>query len=418
MSIITHLFVTVKEIEHQECLHLLENLLRKGTLTMKLLFDFGVEHTDATHSGEYAVSVLKDNTEDWRKVTNQSLYNKEAGYGFSSVDMVSAKKRNDERLKGDFCIPFNATFIADVPNGNYIASIIIGDAIAETDTSLKTNGEHLVLQNFRTIAGQFARHQFAVHVRDGRLKLSFGGLAPRINALELVLTSQQAAIYLAGDSTVTDPTPEGFPFSGWGQMLNYYFRHDVVVANYAVGGRSSKSFIAEGRLDEIKEKMKEGDFLFIQFGHNDQKADEARFTDPSTTYPQYLKQYIEAARAANATPVLITSVHRRFFDENGKIVDTHKAYLQAVRQLAAEEQVPLIDLAEKSKQLFEELGPEGTKSLLLWGEPGEWINYCNGVQDNTHFQEKGGLAIASLVVEGIRELGLQPLSMFLKPTGD
>lgn len=353
---------------------------------------------------------------EYKKVTAASLYNDELGYGFRSLDKVSAKQRTKEPQTGDFCIPFNATFIADVPNGNYIVSILIGDALAPTHTSLKSNGEHIVLQNYETVAGQFVREQFGVNVRDGQLKLGFGGLAPRINALELTASNQQVTIYLAGDSTVTDPTPEGFPFSGWGQMLNYYFKHDVVVANHAIGGRSTKSFISEGRLDRIMQEIKEGDFLFIQFGHNDQKSDEERFTDPETTYPEHLQKYIDAARAAKATPVLLTSMHRRYFDSDGKIIDTHKAYLGAVRKLAEQEQVAFIDLAEKSRELFERLGPEGTKEIFLWGEPGEWLIHSNGVRDNTHFQEQGGLAIAKLVVQGVRELQLMPLTMFLKPT--
>ncbi|MCM3632745.1 rhamnogalacturonan acetylesterase [Paenibacillus camelliae] len=367
---------------------------------MSWKFDFGPE---------------ADTAENYKKVTHTTLYDASLGYGFTSPHKLSAKRRTEQPLNGDFCIPFDATFIADVPNGNYIVTVLIGDAIAPTQTSLKTNGEHVVLQNYETVAGQFAHEQFGVNVRDGRLKLSFGGLAPRINALELTASEQQITIYLAGDSTVTDPAPSRFPFSGWGQMLNYYFKHDVVVANHAVGGRSSKSFIAEGRLDGIMETMREGDFLFIQFGHNDQKSDEERHTDPATTYPQYLKQYIEAARSVQATPVLLTSVHRRYFDQNGRLIDTHKDYLEAVRQLAADEHIPLIDLAEKSKQLFEQLGEEASRSLLLWGEPGEWINYSSGIKDNTHFQEQGGLAIAALVAQGIRELQLMPLTMFMKP---
>lgn len=355
-----------------------------------------------------------DVQEGYEKVSRAALYDDKLGYGFVSLEKVSVKKRTNDLLTGDFCIPFDATFIVDVPNGNYIVSLLIGDAIAATDTTLKTNGEHLVLNHYKTVAGQFAREQFGVNVRDGKLKLSFGGLAPRINALEITASSQQVTIYLAGDSTVTDPVPGNFPFSGWGQMLNYYFKHDVVVANHAIGGRSTKSFIDEGRLDRIREEMKEGDFLFIQFGHNDQKKDEARYTDPTTTYPEYLKRYIDAARSVKATPVLLTSVHRRYYDQAGKLIDTHKAYLEAVRQLAAEEQVALIDLAEKSRQLFEQLGPEGTTALFLWGEPGEWLNYSNGIRDNTHFQEQGGLSIAKLVVWGIQELQLMPLTMFLK----
>ncbi|HIW32134.1 MAG TPA: GDSL family lipase [Candidatus Paenibacillus intestinavium] len=367
---------------------------------MSYRFDFGPE----------AVTV-----EGYQKVTNTTLYDENIGFGFTSNHKISAKKRTDELLTGDFCIPFDSTFVADVPNGNYIVTLLMGDAHAPTHASMKTNGEHIVLQNYETVAGQYAREQFGVNVRNGQLKLSFGGLAPRLNTVELVPTSQQITIYLAGDSTVTDPSADGFPFSGWGQMLNYYFRHDVAIANHAIGGRSSKSFISEGRLEGILDEIKEGDFLFIQFGHNDQKSDEERFTYPQTTYPEHLQKYIDAARSKKATPVLITSVHRRDYDKNGGIINSHTTYLDAVRKLAEDENVALIDLADRSKQLFEELGEEATKMIFLWGEPGEWKNFSNGTKDNTHFQEQGGLQIAQLVVDGIRDLNLMPLKMFLKP---
>lgn len=366
---------------------------------MTLRLDFGPEGTPGA---------------GFTRVTASDAYDSGKGYGFADCSRVTAIRRGDEGLTGDFCIPFGSTFLADVADGNYLVSITMGDALAPTLTTVKTNGERLVLRDIRTVAGQYARELFSVNVRGGRLKLSFGGTAPRINSLEITPSREMITLYLAGDSTVTDSSEEGFPFCGWGQMLPSFFKHDVAVANHAQGGRSSKSFIGEGRLDPIAEEIKEGDYLFIQFGHNDQKTDEPRHTEPATTYPGYLREYIEAARAKGATPVLVTSVHRRYFDEAGKLKDTHGAYLEAVRQLAAEESVPLIDLAAKSKQLFEELGPEATKSLFLWGSPGEWMNYSGGIRDNTHFQEQGGLKIAGLVVEGIRENNLQTLVMFLR----
>lgn len=362
-------------------------------------FDFGPE-------GSAAIG--------YTKVCASDAYHPEIGYGFTAGGSITAIKRSDEGVTGDFCIPFGASFLADVEDGNYMVSVTMGDANAPTCTTVKTNGERLVLYNVCTVAGQFAREMFAVNVRGGQLKLSFGGTAPRINALEITASSEQITLFLAGDSTVTDSSPDGFPFSGWGQMLPYYFKHDVAVANHAIGGRSSKSFIAEGRLDAIMQEIKEGDFLFIQFGHNDQKTDEARHTDPATTYPEHLRKYIDAARSRHAFPVLITSVHRRYFETSGELVDTHKSYLDAVRKLAEEENVPLIDLADKSKRLFEEAGPEGTKSIFLWGAPGEWMNASGGVKDNTHFQEQGSLKIAGLVTEGIRELQLMPLTIFLR----
>lgn len=366
---------------------------------MMLRFDFGPE--GAAQDG-------------YTKVTAADVYSLEKGFGFTDCSRVTAISREAGLLTGDFCIPFNTSFLADVKDGNYIVTITAGDAWAPSCTTVKTNGERLVLRDICTVEGQYERQQFAVNVRGGQLKLGFGGTAPRINALEIAPSAEQVTLFLAGDSTVTDSSPAGFPFSGWGQMLPSFFKHDVAVANHAKGGRSSKSFIAEGRLDSIMEELKAGDYLFIQFGHNDQKQDEERHTDPSTTYLQHLRQYIDAARSRNAIPVLVTSVHRRYFEATGKLRDTHGAYLDAVRRLAEEEGIPLIDLAEKSKRLFEEAGPEGTKSMFLWGAPGEWMNYSSGIKDNTHFQERGSLIIAGLVVQGIRENNLQTLVMYLR----
>jgi lysophospholipase L1-like esterase len=350
----------------------------------------------------------------YTKVTAADSYDPERGYGFTSCANVSAIQRNEGALTGDFCIPFGSTFLVDVKDGNYIVALTAGDACAPTHTTLRSNGERIVLPEIRTVAGQYVRELFAVNVRGGQLKLSFGGLAPRVNALEIMPSQEQITLFLAGDSTVTDSSEQGFPFSGWGQLLQRFFKHDVAVANHAEGGRSTKSFIAEGRLDDIMKDIKEGDYLFIQFGHNDQKNDEERHTDPSTTYLENLRKYIEAAYSKKATPVLITSVHRRYFDASGKLKDTHGAYLDAVKQLAEEDGIALIDLAAKSKRLFEAEGPEGTKSIFLWGEPGEWSNYSSGVRDNTHFQERGGLSIAELVIQGIRENDLQTLIMYLR----
>lgn len=353
-------------------------------------------------------------SQGYTKVTAGDVYARERGYGFTDCSQVTALQRNEEALSGDFCIPFGATFLADVQDGNYIVTLTAGDKYAPTHTTLRSNGERSVLPDIHTVAGQVAREMFAVNVRGGQLKLSFGGLAPRVNSLEIVPSKEQVTLFLAGDSTVTDASEDGFPFSGWGQQLQRFFKHDVAVANHAEGGRSTKSFISEGRLDVIQEELKAGDYLFIQFGHNDQKNDEERHTDPPTTYIEHLRRYIEAAYSHKATPVLITSVHRRFFDASGKLQDTHGAYLDAVKQLAEEEGIALIDLAAKSKRLFEAEGPEGTKSIFLWGERGEWKNYPGGVRDNTHFQERGGLRIAELIVEGIRENELQTLIMYLR----
>lgn len=221
-------------------------------------------------------------------------------------------------------------------------------------------------------------------------------------------------IFIAGDSTAAAKMPDKKPETGWGEALPEFFTDQVEFDNAAVNGRSSKSFIHEGRLQKIAESIQEGDYLFVQFGHNDEKPNEDLYTEPFTTYKAHLTQYIEVAENAGARPVLLTSIHRRNFDERGVIQDTHGEYLTAVRELAAELKVPLIDMSEKSKRLFEQAGVEKTKELFLWVKPGVNPNYPDGVEDNTHFSEEGAKQIARLVVEGIRELQLQPLAGLIK----
>lgn len=353
--------------------------------------------------------------EGYTKITDRTLYEPALGYGFLNADRVNAKDREGPApLKRDFVIPLDASFAVDVPNGTYTVTAVIGDEFTVTDTTIKAGEGRLMLHKLKTSAGQFVSHSFSVWVTDGRLELAFSGLAPRINSLDIVRNDKAVTLFLAGDSTVTDQPASGWPYAGWGQMLPKWVKHDVAVANYALSGRSSKSFISEGQLDKIWERMKPQDYLLIQFGHNDQKPDEARHTDPFTTYKETLKIYIDGARARQAVPVLVTSVQRRFFDGDGRLIDTHGDYLTAMRELAQEENVPLIDLAEKSKALFEKLGPEKTKHVFLWAAPGEYLNHPNGVEDNTHFHELGGILVAELVVEGLKELQLQPLRMYLR----
>lgn len=217
-------------------------------------------------------------------------------------------------------------------------------------------------------------------------------------------------VFIAGDSTAATKLPSKRPETGWGERIYEFFTEDVEFHNHAVNGRSSKSFINEGRLQNMLDSIGDGDFLFIQFGHNDEKEDIERHTDPFSTYKQYLMRYIEEARKKKANPVLLTSVHRRSFSEDGKLKDTHGDYLKAMRELSIEQNVPLIDIAKKSKILFEKLGPEKTKEIFLWCEPGESENYPEGVHDNTHFSGHGAKAVAELVFEGIIEKDIKPLS--------
>ncbi|MGF7049392.1 lysophospholipase L1-like esterase [Paenibacillus sp. DS2015] len=359
-------------------------------------------------------------------VSPQLRYDEEVGYGFEGNGQVNGRSRRqqelsvgethhaEEHLIHSFCIPIGVNFVVKVPDGTYRVIAQMGDLLADTLTVLKAGESKAVLPPIPTIAGQFRTVMFTVPVRGGKLVLRFSGAAPRINVLNVSSAEETLTIFLAGDSTVTDQPSIGYPNAGWGQMLPQLFKHDVVVDNHAESGRSSRSFIDEGRLESILEKMKAEDFLFIQFGHNDEKSDIPRGTEPFTTYKQYLKLYIDAARDQQARPVLVTPVHRRYFNEDGTLSDTHGDYIIAMKELAMEEDVPLIDLAAESKLLYEAAGIEGSKDYFMWSYPGEYMNHSGGVEDNTHFQERGALRLAELVIEGIIKLDLQPLRMYVR----
>jgi len=205
------------------------------------------------------------------------------------------------------------------------------------------------------------------------------------------------AIYIIGDSTVEDNKQ---PFRGWGWALPKYVKEGIEVRNHALSGRSTRSFRAEGLWDPVEQAMSEGDLLLIQFGHNDEKDDE-RHTDPDTTYPENLYRYCREAMARGTQPVLLTPVSRRFFVGGGAMLYTHGEYPRAVRQLAAEKEIPLIDLKKASRELFLSLGEEKTAELFVRLAPGENPDFPEGHDDKTHFNAAGADTICRLVTAGM-----------------
>lgn len=216
-------------------------------------------------------------------------------------------------------------------------------------------------------------------------------------------------VYIAGDSTAAPKTADAAPETGWGMALPLFLHPARTVANHAVNGRSSKSFHDEGRLTSILETIGPGDLLLVQFGHNDEKTDDpARGTDPHTTYRQYLRRYLDGARARGARPVLLTPVERRRFDADGHARPTHGEYPEAMRALAAAEDVPLIDIQATSLAAWNRLGPDGTLRIFLHLAPGEHPNHPDGKQDNTHFRPHGAIEVARMVARGLKESRLLP----------
>ncbi|TAK98916.1 MAG: rhamnogalacturonan acetylesterase [Verrucomicrobia bacterium] len=199
------------------------------------------------------------------------------------------------------------------------------------------------------------------------------------------------------------PLRPAYPERGWGQMLQMYFTPEVRVENHAVNGRSSKSFISEGRWETVRKKLSPGDFVIIQFGHNDEKTNSVeRYTAPYGEYTTNLVRFIRETRAAGAKPILCTPVARRKFDDAGKLVDTHGDYPAATRAVATAEKVPLLDLCDATEKLLRQLGPESSKRLFDWIPAGEFGNNSKALTDDTHFNAYGASRVCDLAIEAMQ----------------
>lgn len=238
-------------------------------------------------------------------------------------------------------------------------------------------------------------------------KYSAGLAAVLVIVILSAFSSQDSTIvYLVGDSTMSEKEVSAYPETGWGMTFDDYFKSSVNVENHARNGRSTRSFIQEGRWDPIVQDLESGDFVFIQFGHNDEVQTKDRSTTPDE-FQQYLRQYVNETKAKDARPVLLTPITRRQFDEDGNIKENHREYSQLMREVAESENVPIIDMDRKSQALLEELGPEKSTLLFLHLNPGQNPNYPDGIEDNTHFSETGARMMAELVLEGINEQELE-----------
>jgi lysophospholipase L1-like esterase len=222
------------------------------------------------------------------------------------------------------------------------------------------------------------------------------------------LSDKHITIHMIGDSTMADKqNPEKNPERGWGQVLHGFFNDRVTIRNHAVNGRSTKSFLKEGRWDSVLAELKKGDYVFIQFGHNDAKiTDSTRYTNPYTGYRRNLIRYVNESLAKKAIPILFSPIVRRKFNDSGVLEDTHGAYPNIMREVAKELNIPFVDMQLKSEDLVLSLGPEKSRALYLWVNPGEYEMYPEGKQDNTHFTEKGATEMARLAIEGLKELNL------------
>jgi lysophospholipase L1-like esterase len=363
----------------------------------------------------------------------------QSGYGFDQGSVVESVDRGGNALTGDFITsskPFY--FSVKLPDGNYDVKILLGDIKGLSATTVRTECRRLMLENIRTTKGMISTQTFTVHVKDSlirnsatgevnrvRLKprevnylhwdnlltIEFNDSLPKVCAVEITPNKTATTIFLAGNSTVVDQDRE--PWAAWGQMFpRFLIPSKVVVANYAESGETLRAFKGERRLEKIWSLAKAGDYLFIEFAHNDQKAGSSHL-DPFTTYKETLKEWITEARKRKVTPVLVTSMHRRNFDSAGHIINTLLEYPEAMRQTAAEENVALIDLNAMSKTLYEAWGPGTSLKAFVHYPANSFPNQKEALKDNTHFNPYGAYELASCIVSSIRKQNL-PLAKFIK----
>lgn len=344
-------------------------------------------------------------------VSSADTYSTERGHGF------------DLGTSADDAVFF---FSLRVPEGNHQVTVELSSTVGHAaPVTVKAESRRLMLERVATPG----RHTFLVNVRTPALappeRNAPGGMAVVLNdrehgsltwddklTLEIhgapgavrtitVAPADVPTVYLVGDSTVTDQRFEDG--ASWGQMLPRFFGPGVAIANHAESGETLKSFVSGLRLAKVLERMRAGDWLFIQFGHNDQKVQWPQtYAEAGTTYNAWLKVFIAEARRRGATPVLVTSPQRRNFDADGKVRNTHGEYPAAVRRVASEEGVALVDLERMSVQLYEAFGPERAPRL-----------FAAGGRDATHHNNLGAYELARCVTQTIRDARL-PLAAHLR----
>jgi len=342
-----------------------------------------------------------------------------AGLDLGTTPQVSSKS----------CVSDNPIFFSvSLPEGSYRVTVVLGTEVASTTTvwaearrlmlekvAVKANGS--VTRNFDTnvrvpeIDGA-ATHSVKLKPRevgnldwDTKLTLEFNGEHPGFRSIA-IKPIHETTIYLAGDSTVVDQDVE--PWAAWGQMLPRFFRPGVVIANHAESGETIKSFVSEQRFAKIWSVIQPGDYLFMQFGHNDMKPNAVSLDD----YKALMVDAIAKTRAKGATPVLVTSMNRRTFDAEGKITNSLLGYPDAAREVAAAQHVALIDLNAMSKTLFQALGPDGSVKAFMHYPANAFPNQTEAISDDTHFNKYGAYELARCVVHGIRAARL-PIAKYL-----
>lgn len=359
-------------------------------------------------------------TFDFDLTKPQPVYTVESGFGYDIVPAPTKKSPND---------PFY--FSVKVDDGNYRVKVELGSKKRVGETTVRAEGRRLLAHNVATKKGQFVTYEFVVNKRspriddksqvrikdrekaylawDDKLTLEFNGDAPAVKSIHIERDDECPTIYLCGNSTVVDQNNE--PWASWGQMITRWFGPEVAVSNHAESGLTARTFIAAGRLDKIMTTLKKGDYVFVEFGHNDEK--EKKPGDGAWYHYVYnLKIFVDKVRSKGADIVFCTPTQRRAFDTDNKTIrNTHGEFPAAMLSVAEREKVPVIDLNGMTKKFFETLGFEDSKRALVH-YPKEL--YGRELADNTHFNPYGAYEVAKCVVMGMKQLKL-PVVKYLRP---
>lgn len=352
----------------------------------------------------------KSTKEGYIKVTPTDLFSESKGYGY---DLQPVSTSSDTA-------PF--FFSVQIPDGNYRITVLLGSGKKRGETTIRGESRRLFFENIKSEKGEMIPCIFTINKRntrisdteqvrikprekrklnwDDKLTLEFNGKSPCVSELTIERTDNVPTVFLCGNSTVVDQDNE--PWGSWGQMIPRFFNENICFANYAESGESANTFIAAKRLKKALTQMKPGDYVFMEFGHNDQKQ-KGPGKGAFYSYMTSLKTFIDETRAHGAHPVLVTPTQRRSFGADGKIQDTHEDYPDAMRWLAAKENVPLIDLNEMTRTLYEAMGVEASKKAFVHYPAGTYPGQDKALEDNTHFNPYGAYQIAKCVIEGMKK---------------
>ena len=355
------------------------------------------------------------------------VFTVETGYGYDFQEIITEarKAQNDTYRLTDGIFYFSVK----VPDGNYRVTVTLGSKKAKGNTTVRAESRRLFVQNVGTKKGGCKACSFIVNKRnttinlpdgktervrikkreeskmnwDDKLTIEVNGDAPAVSEIKVEPAPDVPTLWLCGNSTVVDQDYE--PWASWGQMITRWFTEDVAVANYAESGETATSFVAAGRLKKIVSLMKKGDYVLMEFGHNDQKEKRSG-SGAFYNFAYALKQFVDEARAKEVTPIFVTPTQRRSFGQDGKIQETHANYPEAMRWVAKDLNVPLIELHEMTRVFFETLGVEGSKHALVHYPAGTYPGQVKAFEDNTHFNPYGAYEIAKMMVEGMKTLNL------------